>query len=49
LHWLAIAQRIEYKIAQLRPRYTSPVYFHGICLPVASVDGDAMLMSANYR
>jgi len=27
---------------------TSPTYFHGICRPVASVEGRAMLRSANY-
>jgi len=27
---------------------TSPAYFNGICRPVASVEGRAMLRSANY-
>ena len=29
-------------------RGTSPAYFNGICRPVASVEGRAMLRSANY-
>jgi len=51
LHWLPITQCIDYKIALMTyscVHGTSPAYCHGICRPVASVEGHAMLRSANY-
>jgi len=50
-HWLPVTQRIDYKIALMTHscvRGTSPAYFNGICRAVASVEGRAMLRSANY-
>jgi len=52
LHWLPITQRIDYEIALMAyicVHGSSPAYFHGICHPVASVEGRATLRSANYR
>ena len=51
-HWLPVTQRIDYKIALMTyscVHGTSPAYFNGICRPVASVQGHAMLRSANYE
>ena len=51
MHWLPVTQRIGYKIALMTYSCvygTSPAYFNGICRPVASVEGHAMLRSANY-
>jgi len=51
LHWLPVTQRIDYKIALMTYSCVygmSPAYFNGICRPVASVEGRAMLRSANY-
>jgi len=51
LHWLPVTQCIDYKIALMTyscVHGTSPAYFNGICRPVASVEGCAMLRSANY-
>jgi len=50
LHWLPVTQRTVYKIALMTyscVHGTSPAYFNGICRPVASVEGRAMLKSAN--
>ena len=52
LHWLPVTQRTDYKIALMTyscVHGTSAAYFHGICRPVASVEGRVMLRSANYR
>jgi len=51
LHWLPVTLRIDYKIALMTyscVHGTSPAYFNGICRPVASVDGRAIMRSANY-
>ena len=51
LHWLPVTQRTDYKIALMTyscVHGTSPAYVNGICRPVASVEGRAMLRSANY-
>jgi len=54
LHWLPVTQRIDYKIALMTYSCVdgmsplSSLYFNGICRPVASVEGRAMLRSANY-
>ena len=53
LHWLPVAQRIEYKVA-LKPlmafdcvRGTCPAYFRDICQPVSTVAGRSNLRSAD--
>ena len=51
LHWLPVTQRIENQIALMTYSCvygTSLAYLHGICRPVASVEGLAMLRSANF-
>jgi len=51
LHWLPVTQRIDHKIALMTyscVHGTSPAYFNGICRPVASAEGRAMLRSGNY-
>jgi len=51
LHWVPFTHRIDYKIALMTyscVHGTSPAYFDSICRPVASVEGRAMLRSANY-
>jgi len=51
LHWLPIAQRVQYKIAMMAFNCvcdTCPVYFCDICCPVASVDARTRLRSSNY-
>jgi hypothetical protein len=50
LHWLPVAQRIEYKVAMMTfscMRGACPVYFQDVCRPVASVDARARLRSAD--
>ena len=51
LHWLPIAQRVQYKIAMMAfncVHSTCPdVYFRDICCPVASVDAWARLRSSD--
>jgi hypothetical protein len=50
LHWLPVAERIDYKIAMMAfnsVRGTCPTYFRDICRPVASVDARAGLRSAD--
>ena len=50
LHWLPVAQRIEYKVAIMAfncVRGTCPAYFRDVCRPVSTVAGRAGLRSAS--
>jgi hypothetical protein len=50
LHWLPVAQRVEYKIAVMAfdcVRGTCPAYFRDICRPVSTVAGRSGLRSAD--
>ena len=50
LHWLPVAQRVEYKIAVMAfdcVRGTCPAYFRDVCRPVSTVDARSGLRSAD--
>jgi hypothetical protein len=51
LHWLPVAQRIEYKIALMAfscIRGPCPTYFSDMCRPVATVAAHAKVRSAEH-
>jgi hypothetical protein len=50
LHWLPVAQRVEYKVAVMAfncVRGACPAYFRDVCRPVLTVAGRASLRSAS--